>query len=132
MFQYIISIDSSDRSVIIRCPATILADKRTAKVIGRIKFLTVSINTIKFISLIGVPIGVMCATILLKELQNPKIRIDTHRVKDRLKVIVVCAIVVKLYGINDIIFMVIITKNLLFSVSEEYFLSFFPMVFFVP
>jgi hypothetical protein len=40
-----------------RCPATILAVKRTERVIGRIRFLMVSIKTIKNDSPIGVPSG---------------------------------------------------------------------------
>ena len=44
-------------SEINRWPATILAANRTDKVIGRIKTLTTSINTINEINPIGVPIG---------------------------------------------------------------------------
>jgi len=40
-----------------RCPATMLAVNRTDRVIGRIKLLVISISTIKFISIDGVPIG---------------------------------------------------------------------------
>lgn len=40
-----------------RCPATILAAKRTDRVIGRIRFLVSSITTIKGIKAIGVPRG---------------------------------------------------------------------------
>ncbi len=40
-----------------RCPAIMFAVNRTHKVIGRIKFLTSSIITIKFINAIGVPWG---------------------------------------------------------------------------
>jgi hypothetical protein len=38
-----------------KCPAIILADKRMANVRGRIKFLIVSISTIKGINIEGVP-----------------------------------------------------------------------------
>ena len=38
------------KRLIKRWPATILADSRTESVIGRIKFLTSSIKTMKFIS----------------------------------------------------------------------------------
>lgn len=40
-----------------KCPATIFADNRIAKVNGRIMFLVSSIKTIKFIRIIGVPFG---------------------------------------------------------------------------
>lgn len=43
------------RRVIRRCPAIIFAASRTAKVPGRIIFLTVSMQTIKGISAGGVP-----------------------------------------------------------------------------
>jgi hypothetical protein len=42
-----------------RCPAVMFAINRILKVTGRIKILTVSTNTIKFISELGVPWGVM-------------------------------------------------------------------------
>lgn len=48
-----------DSSEIKRCPATMLADSRTDKVMGRIMFLTISMITMKFIRGVGVPIGVM-------------------------------------------------------------------------
>ena len=40
-----------------KCPATMLADNRIDKVRGRIILLTISIRTIKFIKIIGVPVG---------------------------------------------------------------------------
>ncbi len=48
-----------------RCPATILAASRTAKAPGRIKFLTVSIITIKAIKAPGVPGGTRCVNMWL-------------------------------------------------------------------
>jgi hypothetical protein len=42
-----------------KCPATIFAISRIAKVIGRIKFLIVSIITINDESIIGVPLGII-------------------------------------------------------------------------
>lgn len=50
--------------VINKCPATKFAANRTDRVIGRIKLLTSSINTIKGISTYGVPTGTKCAKIL--------------------------------------------------------------------
>lgn len=51
------------RSVINRCPATILAISRTARVNGRITFLIVSIRTINGMRGPGVLIGTKCANI---------------------------------------------------------------------
>jgi len=42
-----------------RCPAVILATNRTDSVIGRIKFLIISIKTIIGIKAVGDPIGTM-------------------------------------------------------------------------
>jgi len=44
-------------NLIKRCPATMLAANRTDSVIGRIKFLTNSIITIRGIKAPGVPVG---------------------------------------------------------------------------
>lgn len=51
-------IENSDNNKISRCPATMLADSRIDSVIGRIKLLTISMITIKFIRKFGVPMGV--------------------------------------------------------------------------
>lgn len=56
-----------------KCPATIFADKRTDKVIGRIKLLMISIITIKGISRIGVPRGTKWDSMCLKLLIQPMI-----------------------------------------------------------
>lgn len=48
-----------------RCPLIILAARRTERVIGRIKFLTVSIITIKNLNIIGDPNGTRWAIIIL-------------------------------------------------------------------
>lgn len=69
------------RRLISKCPATILADSRTERVMGRIMFLTNSIITMKFISWIGVPDGTICAIIEEKFLVHPKIMKDIHSVR---------------------------------------------------
>ena len=46
-----------------RCPAIILAASRTARVPGRMTFLTVSIMTINGIRALWVPLGTKCANI---------------------------------------------------------------------
>jgi hypothetical protein len=53
-------------------PAIIFADKRTARVPGRIMFLIVSIKTIKGINIGGVPCGTKCANICFVLLIQPK------------------------------------------------------------
>jgi len=47
------------KRLISKCPATMLAVKRTDNVIGRIILLISSINAIKFIRGVGVPVGTM-------------------------------------------------------------------------
>jgi hypothetical protein len=65
-------------SLINRCPATILAARRTDSVIGRIKFLTSSITTIKGIRTLGVPDGTKCAKNLFIALKINPNSIKTH------------------------------------------------------
>ena len=69
------------KRLISKCPATIFADKRTERVIGRIMFLTNSIRTIKFISWKGVPEGTIWAIIDEKFLDHPNIIKESHMVK---------------------------------------------------
>lgn len=57
-------------SLISKCPATILAANRTERVIGRIKFLTSSIKTMRGISILGVPAGTKWLRNLLKALKK--------------------------------------------------------------
>lgn len=54
-----------------KCPAIILAERRTAKVPGRITFLIVSIITIKGIRIAGVPWGTRWANMCLELLIQP-------------------------------------------------------------
>jgi hypothetical protein len=65
-------------SLINRCPATMLAARRTDSVIGRIKFLTSSITTIKGIRTSGVPDGTKCAKNLFIALKINPNSIKTH------------------------------------------------------
>lgn len=81
-----------------RCPAIILADKRTANVPGRIIFLIVSIITIKGINKEGVPWGTRWANICLVLLNHPKIINLNHIGKAKLKVNVIWLVLVKMYG----------------------------------
>jgi len=75
-----------ERREINKCPATIFADSRTDRVIGRIRFLTVSIRTIKFIRGVGVPMGVMWISICLGVFVHPFKIVAIQSVKDKIKV----------------------------------------------
>lgn len=83
-----------------RWPAIILADKRTARVPGRIIFLIVSIITIKGIRTEGVPWGTKCANICLVLLIQPNNMNLIHSGRARASVIVICLVLVKMYGNN--------------------------------
>lgn len=92
------------KRLISKCPATILADRRTESVIGRIMFLTNSINTIKFISWKGVPEGTIWAIMDEKFLVHPKIIKDSHIASLIVKEIDKWAVGVKENGVNAIRF----------------------------
>lgn len=51
-------VKADARRTMSKCPAIILAANRTARVIGRIKALIVSIKTINGIKAVGVPCGI--------------------------------------------------------------------------
>lgn len=57
-----------------------LATNRTDSVIGRIILLTISIITIKFISGVGVPMGVRCTSVFFIELLVAFTMTDIHSV----------------------------------------------------
>lgn len=92
------SIENDESKLINRCPATILAVRRTAKVIGRIILLIVSMITIKFISWTGVPIGVKWVIRLEKFMLKLKSKRDVQKVIEIEKEIEMCAVNVKLKG----------------------------------
>lgn len=81
-----------------RCPATIFAESRIERVIGRIIFLVNSIKTIKFISAPGVPVGTVWASICFVLFSQPKIIIAIHIVRAVGKAIIICAVGVKVNG----------------------------------
>lgn len=72
-----------------RCPATIFAINRTARVRGRMILLTVSIKTINLIRAIGVPIGVRWDKKLVHLIFKAIITLVTHKIKaiERLRLI---------------------------------------------
>lgn len=59
------------KRVISKCPATILAIKRTDRVKGRITFLTLSIKTMKGIRRVGVLCGTIWANMWFILLNHP-------------------------------------------------------------
>jgi len=81
-----------------RCPAIILAVKRIDSVIGRIIFLTSSINTMKFIKGVGVPLGRVWITIDFEKLLQPKVIIEAHKIIAVEKEIEIWAVGVKING----------------------------------
>lgn len=82
-----ILIKEFPRSVIRRCPAIRLAVSRTQSVIGRIRFLTISIKTINDIKAAGVPCGTKWDNMWLVFLNQPNKMIDIHVIKDKGSVI---------------------------------------------
>lgn len=120
MFIWDIS-EKFDKRDISRWPASILADKRTDKVIGRMMFLTVSIKTIKFIRALGVPIGVRWIIMCLNEFFIEYIIMDSHKVREIGTVIEIWAFMVKLKGASANKFNSMINKNILFIMFSEFF-----------
>jgi len=80
----------------IKWPAIMLADKRTAKVPGRIIFLIVSIQIIKGIRMEGVPEGTKCVNMWLVLLIHPKNIKVSHRGRDTESVRIKCLVLVKM------------------------------------
>lgn len=83
------------RRWISKCPLIILADNRTDKVIGRIKFLIDSIITIKKVKIIGDPRGTKWVIILLNDVIHP----FSIKVNQRGKAIIIDKIIC-LEGVN--------------------------------
>jgi hypothetical protein len=81
-----------------RWPAIILAERRMARVPGRITFLIDSINTIKDIRADGVPCGTRWANICLEKLTQPTSIKDSHIGRARVKVTTIWLVLVKIYG----------------------------------
>jgi len=97
-------------------PATILADSRIDKVIGRIMLLTVSISTIKFIKAKGVLVGTMWDSILFVLFAHPKIIIDSHIERAVGNVIIIWAVGVNVKGVREIMFITKISENVIVKI----------------
>ena len=86
------------RSVKSRCPATILAANRTARVNGRIRLLVSSIKTIRGISPPGVPKGTKCLSILWGVFNQPALIWPSHKGRAIPTVKIKWLVAVKIYG----------------------------------
>jgi hypothetical protein len=75
-----------------------LAERRIAKVPGRIIFLIVSISTIKGIKIVGVPCGIKWINMCFVLLIHPKSINLSHKGKAKERVIVMWLVLVKIYG----------------------------------
>lgn len=100
------------KSLISKWPATIFAVSRTERVIGRIRFLTISIITMKFISGVGVPTGTMWIIIFFELLVHPKIIIRLHIHTANENVIEIWAVLVKINGNKAKKLIIRIAKNI--------------------
>lgn len=84
------------KRVIKRCPAIILAARRTAKVPGRIILLMVSITTMKGIRAAGVLWGTKWANMCLEWFTQPNNIKETHKGAANVKVKIKCLELVKM------------------------------------
>lgn len=92
-------------SLIRRCPATILAARRTDRVIGRIRFLISSITTIKGMRTPGVPAGTKWDKNLLIALRTKPTSVKNQTQTANLSVKEILLEGVKVYGVNPMKFM---------------------------
>jgi hypothetical protein len=89
-----------------RWPATMFAERRIDKVIGRIMFLVNSISTMKFIRASGVPVGTVWANMCFVLLNHPKIIMAIHIDIAVGRAIIIWAVGVKVKGDRAIEFMI--------------------------
>lgn len=95
-----------------RCPAIMLAVSRTAKVMGRISSLIVSMITIRGINGAGVPWGVRWVIRSFVYLMMEKVIIPIHNDEEKDKVNLRWLVGVKMYGNSPIILFTIMIKNI--------------------
>lgn len=93
-------------------PAIILAVRRIVKVIGRIIFLIVSINTMNGISKMGVPCGIIWENIKLVLFFHPNNINPSHIDIEILIEKIICLDLVKIYGYSLIILLIKIIKKI--------------------
>lgn len=94
-----------------KCPAVIFAISRTDKVIGRIRFLIISIITMIGMRGDGEPIGTMWENIKLVFLNIKYIILAVHRVNLMGKIIDICDVNINIDGIIEIMFIIKIDIN---------------------
>jgi len=94
-----------------RCPAIILAASRTAKVIGRIKELIISIHTMNGTNTTGVPSGTKWAIAAEKFFTNLYLIIPAHSIILNGKVNLICLVLVNTNGQSPIKLLKAKTKN---------------------
>jgi len=99
-----------------KCPATILAERRTDRVIGRIIVLISSISTIKKIRTGGVPLGTKWAINMLKFKTNEALIILIHIHKEIDKLNVRWLDLVKTYGNKPNKLFIRINKKILIKI----------------
>jgi hypothetical protein len=110
--------EADPKSLINKWPAVMLAVSRTASVIGRIRFLRLSIRTKNGIRAAGVLIGTRWQAILLKVKNQPAIWIPSQNGIDRNKVITKCLVEVNTYGRRPPKFIVAMNKNRLLNIIK--------------
>lgn len=114
-----------ERRVISKWPAIMLAVRRTAKVPGRIRFLIVSIRTMKGIKIAGVPLGIKWINMFWVLLIHPK-NIKVNQIgREKVKLKIRCLVDVKMYGYRPRKLLKKIIKNKVIKKIE------FPLKFFV-
>ena len=93
-----------------RCPATILAANRMARVMGRIKDLMVSMTTIKGINNTGVPLGIKWTSELEVLCNQENMKVANHKGSAKAKVLDMWEKLVKVKGNSPHIFKVKIAR----------------------
>ena len=107
------------KRVIRRCPAIMLAAKRTARVPGRIILLIVSIITINGIKAAGVLWGTRWANICFEWLIQPNNIKESHNGAASVRVKIKCLELVKIYGNSPKKLLDTIIKNRAMNLSVE-------------
>jgi len=97
--------------LISKCPAVMLADRRIDNVNGRIRFLVISIITMKFIRGYGVPVGTRCVIIFFVFFIQPYVIIESQYVDAIGNEIIIWAVGVGVKGVIAIKFMIININN---------------------
>lgn len=112
------------KSVRRRCPAIILAASRTDRVIGRMRFLIISITTINGIRTGGVPVGTKWARNSVRLLISLNKIKASHRGSAKDNVIAKCLVAVKVNDASPNVLLARIKKN---SLIKMIMLAFFAL-----